>query len=89
LELFKKAGLFIGVDSAPSHIAGLSKKPSVVLYSGTNNPDEWALVSEAAAIIQKDISCKGCERTDCRDNICMDLISVYDVLEAVDKVFKK
>ncbi len=86
LELFKKASLFIGVDSAPSHIAGLSKKPSVVLYSGTNNPDEWALVSKDAVIIQKDISCKGCEKTDCRDNICMDLISVDDVLEAVDKV---
>jgi ADP-heptose:LPS heptosyltransferase len=89
LELFERAGIFIGVDSAPSHIAALCHKPSVILYSGTNSPDEWAMVSKNAVIIQKDISCKGCERTDCRDNICMDLISVDDVLEAVDKVFKK
>ena len=88
-ELLKKTNIFIGVDSAPSHVAALCDKPSVVLYSGTNNPDEWALVSKNSIIIQKDISCKGCERTDCRDNICMDLISVYDVLEAVGKVIKK
>ncbi len=85
-ELLKKASFFIGVDSSPSHIAALSSKPSVILYSGTNNPDEWAPINEKTVIIQKDISCKGCGRTDCRHNICMDLISVDDVMEAVKQV---
>ena len=89
LELLGKADIFVGIDSAPSHIAALCHKPSVILYSGTNNPDEWALVSKNTVIIQKDISCKRCERIDCRDNICMDLISVDDVLEAVDKVLER
>lgn len=89
LELLAKSDIFIGVDSAPSHIAALSGKASIILYSGTNDPDKWAPISKNTVIIQKDIPCKGCGRTDCRHNICMDLISVDDVLEEVDKVLKR
>ena len=82
--LIKKASLFIGVDSGPAHIAALEDVPSVILCSGTNNSDQWSNIGSKVIRIQKDIPCKGCERIDCEQNICMDLISVYDVLEAVD-----
>ncbi|NQT96040.1 MAG: glycosyltransferase family 9 protein [Candidatus Omnitrophica bacterium] len=89
LELINKSKIFIGVDSGPSHIAALHDKPSVILYSGTNSPDEWGPLSKEAVVIQKEIPCKGCQRLNCRDNICMDLISVDDVIEAVEKVIKR
>ncbi len=36
------ASLFIGVDSAPAHIAAAEGIPAVVLFSGVNDPDQWA-----------------------------------------------
>jgi len=38
-------------------------------------------------VIQKEIACKDCEQLDCKDNICMDLITIDDLLDAVDKIF--
>ncbi|MFC1808140.1 glycosyltransferase family 9 protein [Candidatus Omnitrophota bacterium] len=89
LALIKKSTIFIGIDSGPSHIAALGGLPSIILYSGTNQPGEWAPKNNKAIIIQKDIPCKGCERLDCEHNICMDMISVDDVVEAVRGMLEK
>jgi lipopolysaccharide heptosyltransferase II len=85
-SILKRARLFIGVDSGPSHIAAAAGTPTVVLYSGTNSLKEWGPLEDNVRVIQKDIHCKGCENPDCTDNICMDLISVEDVMEAVEEV---
>ncbi|MBD3379390.1 MAG: hypothetical protein GF408_02895 [Candidatus Omnitrophica bacterium] len=37
-----KAGIFIGVDSGPAHIAAAVGTPSVILFSGVNSPGQWA-----------------------------------------------
>lgn len=84
--LLKKAKLFIGTDSGPSHIAASVDTPSVILYSGTNYAKHWAPLGKKIIIIQKDIPCKGCERLKCANNICMDLINVDEVIEAIRKV---
>jgi lipopolysaccharide heptosyltransferase II len=86
LALLKKADIFIGVDSGPSHIGALTDKPTVILYSGTNNAQEWAPQGNKVMIIQKDVPCKGCEKLDCKKNICMELISVEDVVKVIKEV---
>ena len=88
-EIINHSNVFIGIDSGPSHIAALNKKPSVVLYSGTNKANEWVPVSKNTIIIQKEIPCHGCGKLNCQDNICMDLISVDDVLLGVKEVLKR
>lgn len=40
--LLKEASLFLGVDSGPAHIASAAGTPSVILFSGINDPDQWA-----------------------------------------------
>ncbi|MFH1645366.1 MAG: glycosyltransferase family 9 protein [Candidatus Omnitrophota bacterium] len=82
-ELINKAALFIGVDSGPSHIAAATDIPCLLLYSGTNVAAQWAPKRENIKVIQKDIPCKDCGKVDCESNICMDLISVDDVMEEV------
>ncbi|MFH0732439.1 MAG: glycosyltransferase family 9 protein [Candidatus Omnitrophota bacterium] len=84
--LFKRANLFVGVDSGPSHIASSVGTPCVILYSGTNDPRQWAPRGKKVTVIQKDIPCKGCEKIKCPNNICMDLITVDDVMEAIKKL---
>lgn len=81
--LFGKTKLFIGTDSGPSHIASAVNTPSIILYSGTNDAKQWAPLGKKVFVIQKDVPCKGCERLKCANNICMDLITVDEVMEAV------
>lgn len=40
--LVRNASFFLGVDSAPAHVAAAFKVPGVILFSGINDPDEWA-----------------------------------------------
>ncbi|MBF0215742.1 MAG: glycosyltransferase family 9 protein [Candidatus Omnitrophica bacterium] len=39
--LLKRARIFIGVDSAPAHLAGAAGTASVVLMNGTHMPAQW------------------------------------------------
>ena len=86
--LFKKAKLFVGVDSGPSHIAAYSGIPTAVLYSGTNNAFSWAPKGNNVAVIQSQVACGGCEKEECSDNVCMSGISVQDVLRGVAQAMK-
>jgi ADP-heptose:LPS heptosyltransferase len=87
--LMEKASLFIGVDACPAHIAGLEDVPSVILCSGINSLDEWEGIGSKTVRVKRDIACSGCNRPDCRHNICMDLISVEDVVEVVEGLYEK
>jgi len=40
--IFKGASVFIGVDSGPAHIAAATGIPTVILFSGVNDPMRWA-----------------------------------------------
>ncbi|MFQ5952856.1 MAG: glycosyltransferase family 9 protein, partial [Candidatus Omnitrophota bacterium] len=41
-QVLSRASIFIGVDSAPAHIAAAANIPTVVLFSGVNDPEQWA-----------------------------------------------
>jgi ADP-heptose:LPS heptosyltransferase len=36
------AGVFVGVDSGPSHLAAASGAPTVIVFGGINDPRRWA-----------------------------------------------
>ena len=40
--LSSEAALFVGVDSGPAHIAAATGIRTVILFSGTNDPRQWA-----------------------------------------------
>jgi ADP-heptose:LPS heptosyltransferase len=50
-ELVKNASLFVGVDSGPAHIAGTSGVPTVILFSGINDPRQWAPKGKGVKIV--------------------------------------
>jgi ADP-heptose:LPS heptosyltransferase len=83
IALIEKALFFIGTDSLLSRIAILKDRPSVIICSGIDAMDNWKAMAENIVMIQRDIPCKGCNRPECEHNICMDLISVDDVVDAV------
>jgi len=59
--ILEKASLFVGVDSGPAHIAAAAGTPSIVLFSGANDPAVWAPRGEHVKVIfpgkGRDLSC--------------------------------
>lgn len=49
--IIRNSSFFIGVDSAPAHIASAFKVPGVVLFSGVNDPKEWAPQGDSLRVI--------------------------------------
>ena len=85
LEVFagvvKRASLVIGLDSFPCHLAAALGTPTVVLWSGINDPVQWRPYGNNVEIVRKDLSCAPCYRSKgCEQIICMD-INPEEVLE--------
>lgn len=49
--LMKNAEIFIGLDSAPAHIAAVSGVQTIILFSGVNDPARWAPRGENVRVI--------------------------------------
>ena len=58
--IISEASLFVGLDSGPAHIAAAVGTPTVILFSGTDDPDQWAPKGDNVHVIypgkDKDLS---------------------------------
>jgi ADP-heptose:LPS heptosyltransferase len=82
-ELAKKAAVYVGGDTGPTHLAIAAGAPIVGIFG----PTEWwrngSPFTEDICVERTDISCRvECHRRTCSNWICMD-IGVETVLEAV------
>jgi heptosyltransferase-3 len=79
--------LFIGIDSAPMHIAAAVKTPVIALFGPTG--EEWVPYGKDHIVISKDMHCKPCKKGSCEGiplRECMTAIKPEDVKEAVFKI---
>ncbi len=84
-EIAKRAEVYVGGDTGPTHIAVAAGAPIVGIFG----PTEWwrngSPRSEDICVERDDIDCRvDCHRRSCSNWICMD-ISVETVLEAVGR----
>ena len=82
-ELAKKAKIYVGGDTAPTHLAVAAKTPVVGIFG----PTEWwyngSPNSKDICVERNDIGCRiDCNRRTCNKWICMD-IKVETMLDAV------
>jgi ADP-heptose:LPS heptosyltransferase len=88
--LMKRAKLYIGLDTGPTHLAAAMGVPIVAMY-GPNTPLRWGPYTQNASIIYKPSACSPCTRqyegvvSSCKDNHCMTGIRVEEVLVEVRK----
>jgi heptosyltransferase-3 len=83
--------LFIGVDSAPMHIAAAVKTPVIALFGPSGYYDEWNPYGDNHIVITKNLSCKPCKKGMCEGiqlRECMTAIKPDDVKGAVSRVLK-
>jgi ADP-heptose:LPS heptosyltransferase len=84
--LFARCAVLVTNDSGPAHFAAVSDLPVVVLF-GPETPVLFAPLGPAT-IISANLACSPCvsaynqRKSNCRDNQCMQRISVKRVLEA-------
>ncbi|MBI5755965.1 MAG: lipopolysaccharide heptosyltransferase II [Nitrospirae bacterium] len=88
MAMIKHCRLFITNDSGPMHIAAALGVPVVAIF-GSTDPSKTSPLGEQHIVIKKDIACSPCFLRKCyKDLLCMDLISVDDVMEGVERVSK-
>ncbi len=87
-ELAKQSKIYIGGDTAPTHLAVAAKCPVVGIFG----PTEWwrngSINPKDICVERNDIGCRiDCHRRTCDKWICMD-ISVETVFDAIEKRLK-
>ncbi len=83
--LIAQARLFVGVDSAPMHLAAAVGTPSVVLF-GPSGPYNWRPWGEGHLVLTKDFPCQPCGRDGCEGtkiSRCLTAITPAEVLAAI------
>lgn len=84
--LTAQAKLFIGVDSAPMHIAAAMQTPVVALF-GPSGDKEWGPWMTPHRIITSDHSCRPCGQDGCgggKISECLTTLPVSQVLAAAE-----
>ncbi|MBI4707423.1 MAG: lipopolysaccharide heptosyltransferase II [Candidatus Omnitrophica bacterium] len=86
--LIRRCNVFVSPDSSPLHIACAVKTPFVALFGPTDYRRHMPL-SKNCSLIFKDLACAPCYRSKCAKIKCMEMITVEEVLEAVEKLLNK
>lgn len=79
----KRCNLMVSHDSGVAHMAVLMGIPTVVLF-GKSSYNKWGYPDNPRyRAVYKDVCCRLCGKIECEDNVCMKLIKVEDVFEAI------
>ena len=85
--LTAEARLFVGVDSAPMHIAAAMGTPPVALF-GPSGDREWGPWNVAHRVVANDRACRPCGRDGCdggKVSECLTTLPVAHVLAACEE----
>jgi ADP-heptose:LPS heptosyltransferase len=88
LTLYSAADVLVTNDSGPAHFASLTPIHTVVLF-GPETPRLFGTLAPAATVIWKELACSPCvsvfnhRLSPCRNNVCMQAITVNEVFAAV------
>ncbi len=88
MSLLSQCQLLICNNSGPLHIAAALKIPTVST-SGPTDEALWKPVGENHIVLKKDLPCIPCQKSVCEGQECLKLITVLDVMAAVDKQVKR
>jgi predicted lipopolysaccharide heptosyltransferase III len=89
MALIAGAGLFVGNDSGPAHIAASFERPTVVIF-GSSNDAVWHPWTDAPnEVVRRRLPCVPCAGPGCHafpEPECIRQITVDEVLAAVERV---
>lgn len=85
LALMKRADCVVSADSGPLHIASSVGTNVIGIFGPTRPEITGPRGGGRAVILQRDVGCnrRPCYNLECPDNICMQAVSVKEVLDAI------
>jgi len=89
LTLYTLADVLVTNDSGPGHFASLTPVHAIVLF-GPETPKLFGSLAPQTTLIWKELACSPCvnvfnhRESPCRNNVCMQMITVDDVDAAVE-----
>ncbi len=86
--ILQRAGIFIGHDSGPMHLAASVGTRCVAIFSARNPPGEWFPLGEGHQVLYHQVPCYGCKLDICTkyNKRCILSIRVDEVIEAVRRI---
>lgn len=88
LQVLTQATMFLGNDSGLTHLAARMGLPTIALFSGVAELEQWAPDGPDVSILHVPLSCSGCRITRLQDCVanwaCMNNISVEAVAAAIE-----
>ena len=88
LTLYSIADVLVTNDSGPGHFSSLTPVHAIVLF-GPETPRLFGPLAASSTVIWKELACSPCvsvfnhRLSPCRNNVCMQTITVDEVFEAV------
>ena len=82
--VLERAGLFLGLNSGPGHVAAAVGTPVLSIFSAANDPARWAPLGPRVRVLVEKAPCGPCELADCPlDNACLRQLGPDRVLRAL------
>jgi heptosyltransferase-3 len=89
--VLERAALFLGVDSAPMHMAAALGIPVVALF-GPSGEHNWGPWGDGHAVVASPYLCRPCGQDGClgsKQSDCLEVISAQMVWEAVEPLLSR
>lgn len=87
--IIRRASLVITNDSGPMHIADAFRRPTVVLFSGTELEEQWRPRTTEAVLLRRHTACSPCYAFECPLGMaCLD-IPPAEVVERATELLRK
>jgi len=87
--LIKRCDLFISNETGPMHIAVAMNTPLIALLGPASIKYFPYGDKERFIVIKKDVSCSPCYKLRCKRHVCMELITVEEVMQAAVKLIER
>lgn len=84
----KSSHLFLGIDSAPMHIASALKVPVIALF-GPTKEHRWGPWKTKSIVLSENLDCKPCRMSECKGTEpreCLEIITPEKVKETMRKM---
>lgn len=89
--LMKGCALFVGNSTGPMHMAAALKVPVVAVFGSSHPLDSsvaWGPWGQGHAVVARDAGCRTCHPGDCFSYVCLEKVSVDDVVDVARRCLK-
>ena len=83
VEVIRCTRFVVCNDTGPMHIAAALGVPVVALF-GSSDPLKTGPYTSKCTILRKELPCIPCEKKSCKSPVCMDMIQVHEVADAIN-----